>query len=74
LIYLILGGNSVSNLKAMFEKKPAADPFPKKPLGGGVNRGTTLAATQSQPEPPKVEAPQAQSVSNLKSVFGFERS
>ena len=29
--------NSVSNLKAMFDKKPAADPFPRKSgtaLGG----------------------------------------
>ena len=35
--YLCIGGSSVSNLKAMFDKKPAADPFPKKPataLGG----------------------------------------
>jgi hypothetical protein len=35
--YVCVGGSSVSNLKAMFEKKPAADPFPKKPataLGG----------------------------------------
>jgi hypothetical protein len=45
---ICVGGNSVSNLKAMFDKKPAADPFPKKPataLGG--SRASTAAI---QPE------------------------
>ncbi len=57
----------------MFEKKaPAADPFPKKTPGSAIggSRQSTVAA--SQPEV-KVEAPQAQSVSNLKSVFGFDK-
>jgi hypothetical protein len=71
--YLIAGGSSVANLKAMFEKKgPAADPFPKKTPGSAIG-GSRASTATTQPEPAKVEAPQAQSVSNLKGVFGFEK-
>ena len=57
----------------MFEKKgPAADPFPKKAPGTALG-GSRSSTAATQPEPAKVEAPQAQSVSNLKSVFGFEK-
>jgi hypothetical protein len=70
--YLIAGGNSVANLKAMFEKKgPAVDPFPKKTPGSAIG-GSRASTATTQPEV-KVEAPQAQSVSNLKGVFGFEK-
>lgn len=47
-LMILLGGNSVSNLRAMFDKKPAADPFPKKPstaLGG-----SRASAVTTQPE------------------------
>lgn len=57
----------------MFEKKgPAADPFPKKPIGSALGGSRASTTASSQPEV-KIEAPQAQSVSNLKSVFGFEK-
>lgn len=57
----------------MFEKKgPAVDPFPKKPLGSALGGSRASTTASSQPEV-KLEAPQAQSVSNLKSVFGFEK-
>jgi len=56
----------------MFEKKgPAADPFPKKTPGSAIG-GSRASMATAQPEA-KIEAPQAQSVSNLKSVFGFEK-
>jgi len=59
---LILG-TSVSNLKAMFEKKPAENPFPALKKAGSTPVGPSKA------EEKKVEQPAAQSVSNLKSVF-----
>jgi hypothetical protein len=56
-------GTSVSNLKAMFEKKPAENPFPALKKAGSTPVGPTKA------EEKKVEQPPPQSVSNLKSVF-----
>jgi hypothetical protein len=56
-------GTSVSNLKAMFEKKPAENPFPALKKAGSTPVGPPKA------EEKKVEQPAAQSVSNLKSVF-----
>ena len=59
----VTGTNSVSNLKAMFEKKPAENPFPAlKKIGSTANPST-------KPEEKKIETPAPQSVSNLKSVF-----
>ncbi len=56
-------GTSVSNLKAMFEKKPAENPFPALKKVGSNPVGATKA------EEKKVEQPAPQSISNLKSVF-----
>jgi hypothetical protein len=58
----------VANLKAMFEKKPAENPFPVK------KANNTPAGKPAQPkEEKKVEQIEPQSVSSLKSVFGFEK-
>ncbi len=60
----------MANLKAMFEKKPAENPFPMKKPPGTAPGGAAKAPPK---EEKKVEQIEPQSVSNLKSVFGFEK-
>jgi hypothetical protein len=56
----------------MFEKKSAQpEPFPKKAPATAVGASrSTISGTQPEP---KIDAPATQPVSNLKSVFGFEK-